>query len=304
MKMELSSGAALKITTLTLAIAAASLSTTAVMAAECQLNDANTTTISGATSNVKTALACGNAAKSSGTNDTVAIGNMANAGMNSATAVGGQANAAGLGSTSIGWQSAATAERAQAFGHLAKATGVRSTAVGEAAVAQGAGSVALGNQSAAGGSNSIAIGNGANASNDNQVVLGNTGQLQASTGSQTGGTNIVTTDANGTLGTSVSVDSLATSRQFNDLRSRYDRQEDRLDEAEDGIAMALSMETPVIPSGKRYAMGFGTGYYNNSTAVSASFAGRASDSVTISAGAGYGTDSGKVGARGGVTFAW
>ena len=40
MKMELSSGAALKITTLTLAIAAASLSTTAVMAAECQLNDA------------------------------------------------------------------------------------------------------------------------------------------------------------------------------------------------------------------------------------------------------------------------
>jgi len=239
-----------------------------------------------------------------GTNDTVAIGNLANAGQNSATAVGGQANAAGLGSSSIGWQSAATAERAQAFGHLAKATGVRSTAVGEAAQAQGAGSVSLGNQSTAGGTNSIAIGNGANAAGDNQIVLGNAGQLQASTASQSGGTNIVTTDANGTLGTSVSIDSLATSQQFSDLRRQYNRQEDRLEEAEDGIAMALSMETPVIPSGKRYAMGFGTGYYNGSTAVSASFAGRATDSVTISAGAGVGADTGKVGARGGVTFAW
>ncbi|MBI0425717.1 YadA-like family protein [Psychrobacter sp. NG27] len=68
--------------------------------------------------------------------------------------------------------------------------------------------------------------------------------------------------------------------------------------------MALSMETPVIPSGKKYAMTIGTGYYNSSTAISASFAGRVSDSVTISTGAGFGTDTGKVGARGGVTFAW
>ena len=249
-------------------------------------------------------VAWGEAAMAGGTNDTVAIGNQANAGMNSATAVGGQANAAGLGSTSIGWQSEATAERAQAFGHLANASGERSTAVGEAAAAAGAGSVSLGNQSTAGGTNSIAIGNGVTAAADNQIALGNAGQLQASTAAQTGTTNLVTTDANGTLGTSVSVDSLATSRQFNDLRSRYDRQEDRLDEAEDGIAMALSMETPVIPAGKRYAMSFGTGYYNSSSALSTSFAGRMSESMTISAGAGVGLDTGKVGARGGVTFAW
>ena len=267
-------------------------------------------------------VALGNEAVAAGANDTVAVGNKTQANGNSTTVLGGEAftgtvaagtdlNAGGLtstgdtpGATAIGWRATATAERAQAFGHLASASGIRSTAIGEDSAAQGAGSVSLGNKSVASGTNSIAIGNGANAAGDNQIVLGNAGQLQASTASQSGGTNLVTTDANGTLGTSVSIDSLATSQQFSDLRRQYNRQEDRLEEAEDGIAMALSMETPVIPSGKRYAMGFGTGYYNGSTAVSASFAGRATDSVTISAGAGVGADTGKVGARGGVTFAW
>ena len=198
-------------------------------------------------------------------------------------------------------------------------------AVGEAAAAQGEASVALGNNSVAGGSNSIAIGNGAMAAKNNQVVLGNAGQVQSSTAAQSGTVRIVTIDDNGTLGTSVSVESLATANQLantnaqvanfgaatasnatqiNSLRNEYNRHEERLDEAEDGIAMALSMETPVIPSGKRYAMAFGTGYYNKSTAVSASFAGRVNDSTTISAGAGIGADTGKVGARGGVSFAW
>ncbi|MFZ3074573.1 MAG: YadA-like family protein, partial [Psychrobacter glacincola] len=204
-----------------------------------------------------------------------------------------------------------TAERAQAFGHLANASGVRSTAVGEAANA--------------GGLNSIAIGNQASASSDNQIALGGAGQLQASTATQAGNTNIVTTDANGTLGTSVSVASLATAnqlantdtqvanlsassasntRQINSLQNQYNRQEDRLDEVEDGIAMALALETPVIPSGKRYAMTVGTGYYSGGSALSTSFAGRVNDSITVSAGAGYGFDTGKVGARSGVTFAW
>ena len=241
------------------------------------------------------AIAIGNNSVASGL-DGVAIGGdrsgvrQTTASGTSSTAVGAQAQATQAGATAIGWQSTASAERAQAFGHLANASGVRSTAVGEAATA--------------GGLNSIAIGNQASAASDNQIALGGAGQLQASTTSQSGNTNIVTTDANGTLGTSVSVDSLATSRQFNDLRSEYNRQEDRLDEAEDGIAMALSLETPVIPSGKRYAMSFGTGYYNSSSALSTSFAGRLSDSMTISAGAGVGLDTGKVGARGGVTFAW
>ncbi|WP_143505716.1 YadA-like family protein [Psychrobacter sp. Cmf 22.2] len=68
--------------------------------------------------------------------------------------------------------------------------------------------------------------------------------------------------------------------------------------------MALSFETPVIPSDKRYAMTIGTGYYSGGSALSTSFAGRLNDSTTISAGAGVGLDTGKVGARGGVTFAW
>lgn len=88
MKMELLPRTALKISTLSLAIAAASFTTSTVMAAECQLSDG---TNGGATSNGSTALACGNAAVAGGANDTVAIGNAAIATGNSTTAVGGEA---------------------------------------------------------------------------------------------------------------------------------------------------------------------------------------------------------------------
>ncbi len=344
MKTDFLPHSVLKISVLTLAITAASFSTTTVMAAECQLASGNA---GGAVSFGTDALACGPFTSAFGNNATavgqnavaanendIAIGNTAIAAFNNAisigansqadgidavalgggvsedgsragaqalgnstTAIGGESIANGAGATAIGWQSTASAERAQAFGHLASATGVRSTAVGEAA--------------AAGGLYSIAIGNQSSAANDNQIAIGGAGQLQASTASQTGSTNIVTTDANGTLGTSVSVTSLATvnqlantNMQVSDLRSQYNRQEERLDEAEDGIAMALALETPVIPSGKRYAMTIGTGYYNGGSALSTSFASRLSDTMSISAGAGVGLDTGKVGARGGVTFAW
>ena len=129
------------------------------------------------------------------------------------------------------------------------------------------GSVSMGNESMASGMNSIAIGNG-------------------------------------TIGISVSVDPLATRAEFTDLRRMYNDHDDRLDEAEDGIALALSMETPMIPSGKQYAMTMGTGYYNSSNAISAAFAGHINDSMSFSTGAGFGTDTGKFGARGGMTFAW
>ena len=134
-------------------------------------------------------------------------------------------------------------------------------------MASGMGSVSMGNESMASGMNSIAIGNG-------------------------------------TIGISVSVDSLATRAEFTDLRRMYNDHDDRLDEAEDGIALALSMETPMIPSGKQYAMTMGTGYYNSSNAISAAFAGHINDSMSFSTGAGFGTDTGKFGARCGMTFAW
>ncbi|SJN41988.1 hypothetical protein [Psychrobacter sp. JB385] len=103
MKMELLSPSALKISTLTLAIAAASLSTTTVMAVECQFTDENgNTTNLGAISNGDTALACGMMAEAGGTNSTVAVGDLALALENSATAVGGQSFASGLGSSAIG----------------------------------------------------------------------------------------------------------------------------------------------------------------------------------------------------------
>ncbi|MGM8899777.1 hypothetical protein ACS8FC_14265, partial [Psychrobacter sp. 1Y4] len=88
-KMDFLPRSALKLSTLTLAIAAAaSFATTSTMAAECRLDDG---TNGGATSNGPTALACGNNAVAGGTNDTVAIGNAASTTGNSTTAVGGEA---------------------------------------------------------------------------------------------------------------------------------------------------------------------------------------------------------------------
>lgn len=69
------------------------------MATGIDYQTSNTQITSNATSS--TALALGNTATVGGRNDTVAIGNQANAGLNSSTTVGGEANAAGLGSTSI-----------------------------------------------------------------------------------------------------------------------------------------------------------------------------------------------------------
>ena len=166
-------------------------------------------------------------------NDT-SVGNYAFvADVNNGTAVGQFTLVKGNQATAVGQAAYATADNASAFGQSSWASGEQSTAlgvgayagsaafnnppmggttnglgtqgdtaVGYFATAAGGNSTALGTNSAAYGQNSIAIGAGAVANNANQVVLGAPGVLQASTGSQVGPTNFVTSDANGTLGTS------------------------------------------------------------------------------------------------------
>ena len=74
--------------------------------------------------------------------------------------------------------------------------------------------------------------------------------------------------------------------------------------AHEGVAMALAMDTPGIPSGANYAMSGGIGYFDERAAATAAFSARVGEMSSVSAGVGVGFDSGEVGARAGFQVAW
>ena len=144
------------------------------------------------------------------------------------------------------------------------------------------------------------------------------GDVAASTAAQTGALSFVTVDASGTLGRTAGPDlggiisaqaALAATQatqgtQIDALFDLADVNREDVDRANEGVAMALSMESPHLPSGARFAIGGGVGYYNSRTAGTASFAARIGEMSSFSAGLGVGFDSGEVGARAGFQAAW
>jgi hypothetical protein len=74
--------------------------------------------------------------------------------------------------------------------------------------------------------------------------------------------------------------------------------------ANEGVAMALAMESPDLPAGTKIGVAGGIGYYQNRLAGTASFAARVGTNASFSAGVGLGFDSGEVGARAGFQAAW
>ena len=248
--------------------------------------------------------------------DAVAIGDQANAGGFHSTAVGGEAVATGRGSQAFGWQSRATGNLALAVGHQANAGGINATALGK-------------NTNAAFDA-STAVGFAATTSRANQVVLGGTGSsvtvgdIAASTAAQVGTTALVTVDATGTLGRDTTtlgsfnsglaannaVD-LAQAGQITSLQTQTSslfslaaNNSVQIQKANEGVAIALAMETPSLPPGTKFGLAGGFGYYNHRTAGTASVAARIGTNASISAGIGVGLNSGEVGARGGFQFAW
>ena len=190
----------------------------------------------------------------------------------------------------------------------------------------------MGNQSAARGANSVAIGNGAVAANDGQVVIAGLG---TSTASQTGTIFAVTTDTNGTLGRSAlattasvaaantaiaantaaigtanaNIASLQTltsnqTAQINTLFGQTAELRDAVDRASEGVAMALAMESPMLPAGTNFGLSGGVGYYDDQAAGTLAVSARVGTNMSVGAGVGVGFDSGEVGARGGFQIAW
>ncbi|HZH07964.1 MAG TPA: YadA-like family protein, partial [Lautropia sp.] len=252
-----------------------------------------------------------------------------------------EALSSGFHSTAIGGESVASATGAQAFGWQARATANLTLAVGHQAVASGPQATALGKNANASGANSTAVGFGATATADNQVVLGGAGSsvrigdIAASTAlQQASSANLATVDANGVLGRSTIAPAAITTLQttvaaqgtsitalqatqatqgtsiaalqgqtatlfdLSDINRRGIRK------ANEGVAMALAMETPGIPTGANFAVSGGVGYYENRTAATAAFSARVGEMSAVSAGVGVGLNTGEVGARAGFQMAW
>ncbi|MEL7445964.1 MAG: YadA-like family protein, partial [Pseudomonadota bacterium] len=92
--------------------------------------------------------------------------------------------------------------------------------------------------------------------------------------------------------------------QINTLFGQTAANSAAIDRANEGVAMALAMESPMLPAGTSFALSGGVGYFESQGAGTLALTARVSDNASLSAGVGVGFDSGEVGARGGFQVAW
>jgi hypothetical protein len=68
--------------------------------------------------------------------------------------------------------------------------------------------------------------------------------------------------------------------------------------------MALALDSPNIPTGAHFAVSGGVGGYQGKHSFAAAVSAAVNDMTTVSAGVGYGLNSGEIGYRAGFKFAW
>jgi hypothetical protein len=252
--------------------------------------------------------------------DATALGNSTFASGPAASALGKGATATAPAASALGHNSVASALAATAVGVRAQATGVGAVSVGRLSAATADGATALGAGAVAGQAGSTAIGAGASTTAANQVSLGGSGSsvrvgdIAASTAAQqSSSVGLATVDASGTLGRNTTLlPSLAElqsgqTTMASQVQALFDaatanRRDVR--RAYEGVAMALAMESPQLPAGARYGISGGVGYYGDRMAGTAAFAARIGDTSAVTAGAGIGFNSGKVGLRAGFQHTW
>lgn len=92
--------------------------------------------------------------------------------------------------------------------------------------------------------------------------------------------------------------------QINQLFGETAANRAAIDRSNEGVAMALAMESPMLPAGTTFALSGGVGYFESQGAGTLAISARVSENAAFSAGVGIGFDSGEVGARGGFQVAW
>lgn len=254
------------------------------------------------------AVAIGNGARAESEN-TTSLGTGATATHASATAIGHGASAANGSATAIGAGASASRISSTALGHAALATGGQATALGVDAMASSASSTAIGHGARAAGASSTALGAGAVASLPGEMTFGTTTNTYTAPGitssqskaRQSGRLELPTTDSAGHLAS----DGGETFR--------------RIAANQAGIAIALAMEAPNVPSGKNFGLNIGWGNFNgraNAVGIGASgvvardyFA--KGDQLVINGGFGFGqssfmgyTQSNITGGRLGLQWTW
>jgi hypothetical protein len=119
---------------------------------------------------------------------------------------------------------------------------------------------------------------------------------------QTGNTSISTLRTNVT-----SLQTLTASHtaQLNTLFGSLDENRTRASEGTAmALAMALAIESPMLPAGTSFGLSGRVGYYDEHAAGTVATSARIGNNAAFSAGVGIGFDSGEVGARGGFQVAW
>ena len=92
--------------------------------------------------------------------------------------------------------------------------------------------------------------------------------------------------------------------QNNTLFGQTAANSEAIERANEGVAMALAMESPMLPAGTNFGLSGGIGYFEDRAAGTMAFSARVGTNASVSAGLGVGFDSGEVGARGGFQVAW
>lgn len=251
---------------------------------------------------------------------TVAVGNSALASGLNATAVGPFTQATGMGATALGNASVATNLGTTALGVRSAATADNATAVGARTVAAFARSTAIGADATTTAANQVALGGAGSAVRIGDITASTAAQQASSVG-------VATVDANGVLGQNTTlIGSVATltgtvatlqssgatqgtaiTALQNDSVALFDLARDNrndIREANEGVAMAMAMDTPSIPAGARVAVSGGVGYFKNRAALASAVSLALGEMSSVSAGLGYGFNSKEFGARAGFQFAW
>lgn len=274
-------------------------------------------------------LACGAGSNASGGFSTsvgqnsVASGQYATAVGNYARATGFDATAVGVGAlatdfgTAYGFNSRSTAPATTAIGNNAQATADYATAVGYYATATGLRSTAIGEYSRATSNDSVAIGYHANtATFTNSVALGASTTVTANNQVNVGGRTIggvaagvAPTDAVNVAQLNAATAGIGSSlvgieADIADLYADNRHQDRQIGKANEGVAMALAMESPNIPAGSHFALSGGIGGYQGKHSLATAVSAALGEKATVSAGLGYGLNSGEVGYRAGFQVAF
>ena len=92
--------------------------------------------------------------------------------------------------------------------------------------------------------------------------------------------------------------------QMDVMRGQVNQHSRDISRLQEGVAMALALDSPALPSGTRFGISGGVGVFAGKSAIAMAVTAAVSEVTSVSAGFGLGTDSGEFAGRAGFQFAW